>query len=355
MDGSATEEFAPVIRSVISHPADAVARERQLQELERLVAQATAAVTPPPAVPAPGLAGVRPEWVAEVGRYRAIHDAAALEGGRLLRTLTKQSFQAVGAVGFHRIPVAGGVVTAKAYLPPGEVRGPRPAVLLLHGGAWWMGGGAAGFELNDFLCRELCVGADAVVVNLDYRLAPEHPYPTQRDDVVEAIGWLADDPDGLGVDPNRLALLGISSGGNLSASAARLLRNRSAPPLALQLLLCPSLDMSMTSRATHLDPTLLAGAERLRDMYLQGRVEPEDPAASPALDSAFAGLPPTTIVIGTDDPLRDDGLRYAAGLAAAGIPVTVHEFVMTHTVATPEVAADYAATVVAAARDGLTS
>ena len=117
-------------------------------------------------------------------------------------------------------------------------------ILVLHGGAWWMGGGVCCFDLNDPFCRRLCVGLEAIVVNLDYRLAPEHPYPVQLDDARAALAWMAADPAGLGIDADRLGVLGMSSGANVAASTTRTLTETGGPQVKVHVLMMPSLDMT---------------------------------------------------------------------------------------------------------------
>ncbi len=320
------------------------------ERLTQLVTKVLPALTPvggfPPAAPKPGQAAA--QWRAEVARVRAQHDAVALEGTRLATAGFAQPAFGVGSVAFHPVGTPAGELTAKVYVPEGD--GPFPAILLLHGGAWWMGGGAVGFELNDALCRQLCAEAGAVVANLDYRLAPEHPFPEQTEDALAGLGWLAADPDRLGIDPGRLGILGISSGGNVAAVTAQAARDR----LRAQLLLVPALDLTGSSLSLRQEPAMETVHTALTGLYCQGRVDPADPRVSPLLAEDLTGLPPTAIVIGTEDPLRDDGRRYADRLREAEVPVELHEFVMAHSIATEDVRTACTAALVEAARKLLT-
>jgi acetyl esterase len=287
----------------------------------------------PPVVPAEGQ--TEKDWLAAVARVRAQHDIAALEGNRLSGYDDRERV-AVGSVTFHQVPVpGGGTVTARAYRPEGP--GPFPAVMVLHGGAWWLAGGAVNFDANDITCRRTCVDAGVIVVNLDHRLAPEYPWPHQTDDALAGLRWLAADPDGLGIAGDRLAVLGMSSGGNLAASAVLQTHLSGGPQVRVQVLQAAPLDLTGGSESLATDPVFAMIAPLVRDIYLQGRVEPSDPRVSPLLAEDLAGMPPTALFVGTEDALRDDSRRYAARLKEAGVPVELHEFVMAHSIAPEEV------------------
>jgi len=309
---------------------------RQLAELTALVARVDAKRTTGADFPSPKpREGQEPaHWRTEVAQLRAQNDAQALESARCRHADVDSLLVPVAKVAFHSIDGEDATVAARVYVP--ATAGPHPALVLLHGGAFWMGGGSTGYELNDHMCRRICAQAEVVVVNLDYRLAPEHPFPAQYDDVAAAFEWLVKDPDSLGIDPDRLGLMGISSGGNAAASTALALAAL-GQQLSLQLLLAPCLDLTGSSPSIQEDPIWVAGSAILRDMFLQGVVEPDDARVSPALAPSFVGVAPAVVVVGTHDPLRDDGKRYVAALEEAGIGTELHEFVMTHTDATAEV------------------
>lgn len=288
----------------------------------------------PSAAPLPGQ--TRDDWHADVERLRAQHDALALEATRLCPPLPAPKRPVELDVAFVAVPVAPGCLrNAKLYRPTVE-RPDRPAVLLLHGGGWWMAGGAVTFELGDPICRFLASELDAVVLNFDYRLAPEHPYPTALDDAEAAIAWLADSAASLGIDTRALSVFGISSGGNLAAALSRRLR-RTELALRLQMLHVPALDLTFSSPSCRADPPWQEQGAMLCSYYLPPQGDPLDPFISPALADDFTDLPPAVVVVGRFDPLRDDGTRYLDGLRSAGIEGTLLEYDMTHGVAPSDV------------------
>jgi acetyl esterase len=220
------------------------------------------------------------------------------------------------AIGDRTVPGPAGDLAARVYRPDGE--GPFPVVLYLHGGGWVLGGIATA----DGICQQLAVGVPAVVVSLEYRLAPEDPFPAAVDDAEAALRWVADHAADLGGDPDRLAVAGDSAGANLAAVVARRARDAGGPPVAFQLLLCPVTDAtcSQPSYAENGEGYMLtAGLMRwMIDNYLDG-ADPADPDVSPLLAHDLAGLPPTLVVTAEYDPLRDEGEAYAARLRGAGV------------------------------------
>lgn len=283
--------------------------------------------------PRPAAGQSRALWLQEVALARAQHDAAALHAGRLYRELVDVEEMLGARVGYRSLPVDGGVVGVRVYRPSGD--GPHPCVLLFHGGAYWMGGGAAGFELNDELCRRYCVEAGAVVLNVDYRLAPEFPFPAPLEDAYASLVWAAgDDGRDLGIDPARIVVHGISSGGNLAAGVAALSVERAGPAVRGQILQMPSVDLSADAERMALPPDLLRDVLTIIELYA-GDGDPSSPLVSPARRTDLTGLPPAYFVTASFDPLCADAARYAARLHAAGVPTTVAEYPMTHGVGTP--------------------
>ncbi|MDR1387839.1 MAG: alpha/beta hydrolase, partial [Propionibacteriaceae bacterium] len=288
----------------------------------------------PDLAPAPGQD--RAEWAQAVAVVRARHDAGALVAGQLSAAILPAPPAAWARVSprWCAIEVAGGVIGAQVYRPEGP--GPFPIVLLIHGGAFWMGGGAAGFHLNDRLCRQITAEVGAVTVTVDHRLAPEHPYPTPLEDTYQAILWAVEQAGQLEADPGRLALFGISSGGNLACAAAQLSLDRGGPSITAQVLQCPSLDLSWAAARFEADSTTVAGAEAIIRMYAAG-ADCAGAPVSPGLRQDLSQTPPTLLVTAQFDHLAGDALAYARRLEAAGRPVTTHCYPMTHTVATPAV------------------
>ena len=219
----------------------------------------------------------------------------------------------------------GGPIPIRVYRPPTRRAAAPPVVVFLHGGGWSVGD----LDTYDGDARNHAVGADAVVVSVDYRLAPEHPYPAAVEDAWAATQWVGANAAGLGADPGRLAVAGDSAGGNLAAVMAQLARDAGGPAIRFQLLWYPATtwDTSLPSFTENANAPLLgdAAVKGFSRWYL-GDLEPSDLPATlaPARASDLTGLPPAYIAVAGHDPLRDDGARYAELLAAAGVPVQLH-------------------------------
>jgi acetyl esterase/lipase len=196
---------------------------------------------------------------------------------------------------------------------------PLPALVFFHGGGWVAGGAAT----HAGLCARLASQAGTRVIAVDYRLAPEHRFPSAYDDALAATRWAIREARALGVDPKRVAVGGDSVGGGLAAAVARAL---GPDELALQLLICPILDVARStgSRQTLGDGYFISRAAFARDLadYLPPGADPADPRVSPLRASDFAGLPPALIHTAEFDPFRDEGEAYAEALRRAGVAVT---------------------------------
>jgi acetyl esterase/lipase len=221
----------------------------------------------------------------------------------------------------------GGPIPVRIYWPPADSgpAGPPPVLLYFHGGGFVVGD----LDTHDGTARQHAVGAGAVVVSVDYRLAPEHPYPAATDDAWAATRWVAEHAGELGADATRLAVAGDSAGGTIAAVIAQRARDHPGPPIAFQLLWYPSTmwDASLPSftenaSALVLDREAIAAFSR----WYAGDVDMSDPPAgmAPGRAADLSGLPPAYIAVAGHDPLRDDGVRYGELLAAAGVPVEVH-------------------------------
>jgi acetyl esterase/lipase len=171
--------------------------------------------------------------------------------------------------------------------------------------------------------------AGCVVVSVEYRLAPEHRFPAALDDCYAALSWTASSAAELGVDPDRIGLAGASSGGNLAAATALLARDRGEPPVAFQCLVYPTLDDRMqTASVQFVGTPLVDGGDVARcwEYYLGADRTDVSPYAAPGRTDDLSGLPPAYVMTAELDPLRDDGVQYAARLLEAGVSVELHQF-----------------------------
>ncbi len=226
-------------------------------------------------------------------------------------------------------------IPVRIYWPPIEQHDHLPVVVFYHGGGWSIGD----LDTHDHVARAHAVGAEAIVVSVDYRLAPEHPFPEGVEDAWTALRWVGEHAAELGGDPSRIAVAGDSAGGNLSAIMALKARDAGGPPLVFQLLWYPSVvgDTSAPSFTENADAFILN--PEVISAFLNWYVpdlDTSDPTSLPtdfvpANAATLAGLPPAFIGTAEHDPLRDDGGRYAEMLAAAGVPVELsNEPTMVH-------------------------
>jgi acetyl esterase len=223
------------------------------------------------------------------------------------------------------VPGPGGEIPIRVYVPTDDP-GPLPVLVYFHGGGWVIGD----LETHDGTVRAVAEGSGATVVSVDYRLAPEHPFPAGVDDCVAAVRWVAANAAELGVDPGRLAVGGDSAGGNLAAVAAAELRD-SDVDVRFQLLVYPVTDGTMghPSVAENSEGYFLT-AETM-DWFWGHYVGDGDrtaPRCSPFHlgDEALVGLPPALVITAEFDPLRDEGEAYAARLAAVGVEATASRY-----------------------------
>ncbi|WP_422747646.1 alpha/beta hydrolase [Mycobacterium sp. WMMD1722] len=243
---------------------------------------------------------------------------------RALRELPRRPVHPDVATRDRSIPGPAGDLGIRIYRP--QATGDRPPVVVyFHGGGFAVGD----LDTHDATCREHAVGAGAVVVSVDYRLAPEHPYPAAVDDAWAATRWVHAHGDELGADPSRLAVAGDSAGGNLAAVISQRARDTDSGPIAFQLLWYPATmwDESLPSYSENATAPVLDRAAILafsRWYAPDADFSDPDPGLAPGRAADLAGLPPAYVAVAGHDPLRDDGVRYAELLAAAGVPVELH-------------------------------
>ena len=243
---------------------------------------------------------------------------------RALRELPRQLVHPELRVEDRVLDTPTGDLPARVYRPAGG-GGRLPVVVFFPGGGFAVGD----LDTHDGTARRHAAGADAVVVSVDYRLAPEHPHPAAVDDAWAALRWVAGHAGELGADPARLAVAGDSAGATLAAVVAQLARDAGGPPVAFQLLWYPAttFDPSLPSFTENADaPILDLAAVVAFTRWYAGDVDLSDPppTLAPARAASLAGLPPAYIAVAGHDPLRDDGIRYGELLADAGVPVAVH-------------------------------
>jgi len=221
-------------------------------------------------------------------------------------------------------------VPVRVYEAEERVETPTPCVVFLHGGGFVMGD----IESEHLAAGVLSTALGIVVVSVDYRLAPEHPYPAALDDAFAALRWTHEMSERLHLDPDRIAVLGHSAGGGLAAALAIRARDEGGPRICFQYLGIPELDDRLTtpsSRAFVDTPLWNRSAAELSWKYYLGALHGSDSVpvtAAPGRARAeeLAGLPPAYISAMANDPLRDEGIGYALNLMAAGVSVELHAF-----------------------------
>jgi acetyl esterase/lipase len=219
-------------------------------------------------------------------------------------------------------------LTVRVYSPRARAATPGPAILYIHGGGFIIGSIDSEHAGSARLAQELGV----VVVSVEYRLAPEHPFPAAIEDCYAALVWLHEQADALGVDTTRVAINGGSAGGGLSAGLALLARDRGGPAICFQYLGIPELDdrLETESMQQFHDTPMWSRPQAVRswEWYLGDAYGRDDvsPYAAPARATDLAGLPPAYVSTMEFDPLRDEGILYAMKLMAAGVSVELHSY-----------------------------
>jgi acetyl esterase len=238
----------------------------------------------------------------------------------LLQTVIAGGDQPIGAV--RDLPV--GDLRGRLFVPT-RARARGPLLVYFHGGGWVYGD----LDSHDPVCRFLAERSGVRVLSVDYRLAPEHPFPAAYDDAVAAYRWVVEHAPSLGADPSRLGVGGDSAGGTLAATTA-IAAAREGLPLAFQLLIYPATDMTTKTESRQMFGRGFYLTDEFMDVakghYLPDTSRWADPDASPLLDEVPPGLAPAYVVTAGFDPLRDEGEAYARKLADAGAEVELRRF-----------------------------
>jgi acetyl esterase len=252
------------------------------------------------------------------------HTVPAFVARRIYRDTRSALAPQAPEIAQTRLLVFSNVLAVRAYRP--VIDEELPALVFFHGGGWTIGD----LDTHDVVCRQLALGARCAVFSVDYRLAPEHPFPAAVDDCFFATRFVFENAKTLGVDPQRIAVGGDSAGGNLAAVVALMARDAGGPPLAYQLLIYPATDQrcQFASHERNGEGYLLTkdGIRFFRGGYLPNETDRTDWRASPLLAASHAGLPPALVLTAGYDPLLDEGRAYAERLAKAGIDVSYREF-----------------------------
>jgi acetyl esterase len=263
-------------------------------------------------------------WLMRVTRQPELHERG-VESGRRLLDHTGRLLDLTGIVDVdvvdRTVPGAAGPRSARVYTPSAaRAHALAPALVWFHGGGFVLGS----LDSHDGACRALASQSGAVIVSVDYRLAPEHRFPAGVDDAIAATRWVLENGASMGVDPENVAVGGDSAGGNLSALVSLALRGAPRAPV-FQLLIYPATDLTRSMPSHRLfregvflpEKTILWFMER----YLPDPSFETDPRASPFFAPDLSGLPPALVLTAGFDPLRDEGRAYADRLRAAGVDV----------------------------------
>ena len=256
---------------------------------------------------------------------RVLKPGPMREAAAGLGVLLSQTAPPVAAEDRLEIPGPAGVIPARVFYPGAPSDGPYPVIVYFHGGGYVL----MSADTHERWTKQLCNATGSVIVSVDYRLAPEHPFPAPIDDCLAAYRWVRAHAERVAGDPARVAVSGDSAGGNASVAVALRLRAAGESLPAALLLYFPWVDMSLTSesfrRLAPDDLVIDEPAMRLfRDAYV-GEAPIDDPLASP-LRADLRGLPETLVVVGEIDPLCDEGIALARSLEGRGVKVELRSY-----------------------------
>jgi acetyl esterase len=271
----------------------------------------------------PQVEQLRRRWLA--AGVRPVHELSVAEAREAeLTGLEQVTSDPVAELLDVSLPGPAGAIAARVYLP--NARHPLPVLLYLVGGGWVLGS----LETADPVCRRLANAAACAVVSIAFRRAPEHPFPAGLEDCYAATCWIAEHGAQHGLDASRLAVGGVSAGGNLAAAVAHLARERDGPSFALQLLVYPPLDHRAATPSMRRRPDRPFFAPEdvawCWSHYLADPAHGESPLASPLRASDLRGLPPALVITAELDPVRDEAELYAARLREADVPTELVRF-----------------------------
>ena len=267
---------------------------------------------------------------AEEAGVRATSDMTPVEAREQMETMSKardRNRTPVGQVDDRTIPGPGGPLPIRIYRSTSMTDDPMPALMFFHGGGHVIGS----IDTHDLIARNLCRGAQCVVVSVGYRMGPEHRFPAAPEDCFAATCWVADNAPALGIDAFRLGVSGDSAGGNLAAVVAIMAREANGPDLCAQLLVYPVVDYafdtpSYVSWAEGAGILTADGMAWFRDHYLAIESDRFDWRAAPIRAENLTGLPPAIVITAECDVLHDEGAAYAAALEAAGVRVVYRDY-----------------------------
>ncbi|HEY3899019.1 MAG TPA: alpha/beta hydrolase [Chthoniobacter sp.] len=282
----------------------------------------------PPAPPAPmdadSIAFMKMQTPAPSGPQTP---EAMRESYRRARLKTQPDLPQVYLVKEYEVPGPDCAIPIRLYRGAATpVGGVLPVLVFYHGGGWMLGS----LDTHDWICRSIANKADCAVVSVDYRLAPEHPFPAAYDDALAAIHWVIAHAETLRIDPARVSVGGDSAGGNLAAAVALALRDEKGARLRSQILIYPSVDLSLsgnyygrfTKNLILTDDSVRSSIER----YVPDAAQRKDWRASPLLAPSLKGLPPTLFILAGYDPLCAEGEAYAARLEKEEVAATIKHF-----------------------------